>query len=56
MITIDQVVRELIDGLDMDFDDIKYRLVALWEANQWSLKELRDLCWEDSALIFDMIM
>lgn len=54
--TIDQIVSELIDGLNMDFDDVKQRLVGLWEANQWSLKELRDLCWEDSALIFDMIM
>ena len=56
MLTIDQIVSELIDGLNLDFNDIKTRLVELWEASQWSLKELRDLCWEDSAMIFDMIM
>ena len=53
---IDTIVKELIDGLNMNFDDVKQRLVELWEANQWSLSELRDLCWNDSNLIFDMIM
>lgn len=53
---IDEIVKELIDGLDMDFQDVKQRLVELWAANEWSLKELRELCWADSALVFDMIM
>lgn len=56
MDTINEIVNELIDGLDMDFEDVKQRIVELYTANEWTLNELRELCWEDSTLIFDMIM
>jgi len=54
-ITIDQVTRELIDGLDLDFEETKYRLLTFLATNQMSLRELRDWCWEDSAAVFDAI-
>ena len=54
-LTIDQVTKELIDGLDLDFETTKHELTSLMAANQWSLKELNDFCWENSADIFDLI-
>ena len=55
VLTIDQVTKEFIDGLDLDFETVKHELTLLMAANQWSLKELNDYCWENSADIFDLI-
>ena len=55
VITIDQVTRELIDGLDLDFEETKARLLTFLAANQMSLRELQDWCWEDSTAVFDAI-
>ena len=56
-LTIDEVVRRLIDGLDKekDFQLIKKWLWEFQTANQMSLKELDDLCWKDSIWIFEQI-
>ena len=54
-ITIDQITLELIDGLDLNFNETKCRLLTFLAANQMSLRELRDWCWEDSAAVFDVI-
>ena len=54
-ITIDQITRELIDGLDLNFEETKCRLLTFLVANQMSLRELRDWCWEDSPAVFDVI-
>lgn len=54
-ITIDQITRELIDGLDLNFNETKCRLLTFLAANQMSLQELRDWCWEDSVAVFDVI-
>lgn len=53
---IDQIVRELVDGLDLDFEYVKEKLLWFQAANQISLIELRELCWEDSDFIFNEIM
>lgn len=55
VITIDQVTRELVDGLDLDFEETKSRLLTFLVADQMSLRELRDWCWEDSAAVFDVL-
>jgi len=56
-LTINEVTRRLIDGLDKekDFELIKKWLLEYQLANQLTLKELDDLCFEDSNWVFDQI-
>lgn len=54
-LTIDQITLELIDGLDLNFNETKCRLLTFLVSNQVSLRELRDWCWEDSVAVFDVI-
>lgn len=56
--TIDDVVRRLNDGLDRTGDELqkcKEWLLQYQTANDMTLRELDDLCWEDSAWVFDQI-
>ena len=57
-ITIDTIVSELTDGLTYtqeQLQQIRKWLIEYQTANQLTLKQLRDLCWEDSVWIFDQI-
>ena len=54
-LTIDEITKELIDGLEMDFEDTKTKLLTFMKGREISLDTLRDLCWANSADIFDMI-
>lgn len=55
-LTVKEVVRQLIDGLDMDLDDIARRLENYLKDNPMTLEELNNECWEDSTGIFNIIM
>lgn len=57
-LTIDEVVRRLNDGLertDEELEQCKKWLLEFQLANDLSLNELDDLCFEDSVWIFDQI-
>ena len=56
--TIDDVVRRLNDGLDRTEDELmkcKQWLLEFQVANQMTLRELDNLCFEDSVWVFDQI-
>ena len=56
--TINDVIRRLFDGLDKNEDDwnlAKKFLLEFQAANDMSMNELDDLCWEDSVWVFDQI-
>lgn len=56
--TWDDVVCQLCDGLEKSDEDlviIKKWLIEFAAANQLSIIEMNDLCWEDSTWIFDRI-
>lgn len=56
--TIDDVVRRLNDGIDRtqeELDMCKKWLLEFQIANQMTLNELDDLCFEDSVWVFDQI-
>jgi hypothetical protein len=58
VVNIDEIIRRLFDGLDKNKNDWRLAKKILLEyqiANQLSIKELDDLCWEDSAWVFDQI-
>jgi len=55
-LTVKEVARQLIDGLDMDLDDIARRLENYLKDNPMTLEELNNKCWEDSTGIFNIIM
>lgn len=55
-LTVKEVARQLIDGLDMDLDDIARRLENYLKDNPMTLEELNNECWEDSTGIFNIIM
>ena len=58
MFTIDDVVRRLNDGLERTEEELQMYKKWLLEyqlANQMSLNELDDLCFEDSVWVFDNI-
>ena len=58
MLTIDDVVRRLNDGLNRTEDELmqcKQWLLEFQLANQMTLRELDDLCFEDSVWVFDQI-
>lgn len=58
IMTIDDIVRRLNDGLDRTEEELemcKKWLLEYQLANDISLKELDDLCFEDSNWIFDNI-
>lgn len=57
-LTIDEVVRRLNDGLertDKELEQCKKWLLEFQLANDLSLNELDDLCFEDSVWVFDQI-
>ena len=57
-ITIDDIVRRLNDGLDRtekELEMCKRWLLEFQVANQMTLRELDDLCFEDSDWVFDNI-
>ena len=56
--TIDDIARRLNDGLDRTEEELekcKKLLLEYQLANQMSLRELDDLCFEDSNWVFDQI-
>lgn len=56
--TIDDVVRRLNDGLERTEGELelcKKWLLEFQFANQLSINELDDLCFEDSVWVFDNI-
>lgn len=56
--TIDDIVRRLNDGLDRTEEELfmcKQWLLEYQTANDMTLKELDDLCFEDSNWVFDNI-
>jgi len=56
--TIDDVVRRLNDGLERTDEELKRCkkwLLEFQAANQMTLKELDDMCFADSAWVFDNI-
>lgn len=56
--SIDDVVRRLNDGLDRTDEELemcKRWLLEFQIANQMSLNELDDMCFEDSTWVFDRI-
>ena len=57
-LSIDDVVRRLNDGLDRtaeELDQCKKWLLEYQAANQMTLAELDDLCFEDSVWVFDNV-
>lgn len=55
---IDDVVRRLNDGIertDEELEMCKKWLLEYQVANQMSIKELDDMCFEDSTWLFDNI-
>lgn len=57
-IDIDYVVKSLLCGFNKpkrDFEKAKVELLWYQAANQLSLAELNELCWEDSTIFFDLI-
>lgn len=57
-LTIDEVVRRLNDGLertDEELEQCKKWLIEYQAANDLTLNELDDLCFEDSVWVFDQI-
>lgn len=55
---IDDVVRRLNDGLERTPEELEMCKKWLFEfglANHMSLKELDDMCFEDSVWVFDQI-
>lgn len=57
-LNIDEVVRRLNDGLertDEELEQCKKWLLEFQSANDLSLNELDDLCFEDSVWVFDQI-
>ena len=57
-LTIDEIIRQLFDGLDKDEADwelARTRLTEYYAASQMSLKELNEICWEDSTFAFGII-
>lgn len=57
-LTIDEVVRRLNDGLertDEELEQCKKWLLEFQLANDLSLNELDDLCFEDSVWVFNQI-
>lgn len=57
-LTIDEVVRRLNDGLERTDEELKQCkkwLIEYQAANDLSLNELDDLCFEDSVWVFDQI-
>lgn len=56
--SIDDVVRRLNDGIertDEELEMCKKWLLEYQSANQMSLNELDDMCFEDSVWVFDNI-
>ena len=56
--TIDDIVRRLNDGLNRTEEELeacKKWLIEYQLANDMSLRELDDLCFEDSNWVFDNI-
>lgn len=56
--SIDDVVRRLNDGLERtaeELDQCKKWLLEYQAANQMTLSELDELCFEDSVWVFDCI-
>ena len=57
-LTFEEINRQLNEGLERTPDELeacKKWLIEFATANQLSLKELSDLCWEDSTWIFDQV-
>ena len=55
---IDDVVRRLNDGIERTEEELemcKKWLLEYQLANQMSIKELDDMCFEDSVSVFDQI-
>lgn len=58
VMTIDDVVRRLNDGLERTASELercKEWLLEFQVANQMTLKELDDMCFEDSVWVLDNI-
>lgn len=58
IISIDDVVRRLNDGLERtekELEKCKKWLLEFQLANQMSLEQLDDMCFEDSVWIFEQI-
>lgn len=58
--TIEEVRRQLIDGLEDEFTPARIsivdrRLKEIAEENNLSLEELNECCWADSSEMFDCI-
>lgn len=56
--TIDDVVRRLNDGIERTEEELekcKKWLLEFQTANQMTLNELDDMCFEDSVWVFDNI-
>lgn len=54
---IAEVARELMDGLEEfhPLDDIIAGLKEMMVRENKTLKEIREMCWEDSDLVFGLI-
>ena len=55
-LTVKEIARQLIDGLDMDLGDVTQRLENYLQENPMTLEALHNQCWEDSIVIFNAIM
>lgn len=49
------IAKELIEGLDNDIDEVAAGLEKMVFEKKLTMKELRELCWEDSVAVFDYI-
>ncbi|NMA49530.1 MAG: hypothetical protein GX947_07155 [Tissierellia bacterium] len=55
-LTIDKIALQLLDGLDKSkFNEVKQWLIEYQITNKLTLKQLNELCWNDSNWIFDQI-
>ena len=55
-LTLEKVAQQLCDGLEYDVYAVVAGLKQYMNEHGLTLKELNDLCWEDSVKIFDAIM
>ena len=50
-----KIAKDLICGLDKDLKQTMNGLEKLKDGNNMTLDELENLCWDDSATVFDLI-
>jgi len=55
-LTIQEVARQLCDGLNMNMEEVTNGLKDYLKRNPMTLEELNNKCWNDSTEIFNEIM